>query len=122
MHHGGVILVGKFPGGRLVSTRLKRKVHSRGEESLEMDPRQFSNRGYDGSKHVFLDLVPRAPNAKCTVKILVAHGDPLACFLYLPLQKPQIIQEYESGKAIPNPQILAKLERILGVKLRGKLK
>ena len=34
-------------------------------------------------------------------------------------EKPQIIQEYESGKAIPNQQILSKLERILGVKLRG---
>eukprot|EP00252_Welwitschia_mirabilis_P007057 TRINITY_DN180_c0_g1_i1.p1 TRINITY_DN180_c0_g1~~TRINITY_DN180_c0_g1_i1.p1 ORF type:complete len:143 (-),score=31.87 TRINITY_DN180_c0_g1_i1:461-889(-) len=35
-------------------------------------------------------------------------------------EKPQIIQEYESGKAIPNQQILTKLERVLGVKLRGK--
>mmetsp|Transcript_6385 Transcript_6385/g.25561 ORF Transcript_6385/g.25561 Transcript_6385/m.25561 type:complete len:132 (-) Transcript_6385:121-516(-) len=35
-------------------------------------------------------------------------------------EKPQIVQEYESGKAIPNQQILGKLERILGVKLRGK--
>ncbi|KAI3952950.1 hypothetical protein MKX01_028642, partial [Papaver californicum] len=35
-------------------------------------------------------------------------------------QKPQIIQEYESGKAIPNQQIITKLERVLGVKLRGK--
>ena len=34
-------------------------------------------------------------------------------------EKPQIVQEYESGKAIPNQQILSKLERILGVKLRG---
>jgi putative transcription factor len=34
-------------------------------------------------------------------------------------EKPQIIQEYESGKAMPNQQILSKLERILGVKLRG---
>ena len=33
---------------------------------------------------------------------------------------PQVVQEYESGKAIPNQQILAKLERVLGVKLRGK--
>lgn len=33
---------------------------------------------------------------------------------------PKVIQEYESGKAIPNQQILGKLERILGVKLRGK--
>ena len=34
-------------------------------------------------------------------------------------EKPAIIQEYESGKAIPNQQVLGKLERILGVKLRG---
>ncbi|CAM0880348.1 unnamed protein product [Alopecurus aequalis] len=35
-------------------------------------------------------------------------------------EKPQVIQEYESGKAIPNQQIIGKLERALGVKLRGK--
>ena len=34
-------------------------------------------------------------------------------------EKPTIIQEYENGKAIPNPALLAKLERALGVKLRG---
>ena len=34
-------------------------------------------------------------------------------------EKPSVIQDYESGKAIPNPQILGKLERTLGVKLRG---
>ncbi|KAK4777405.1 hypothetical protein SAY87_017592 [Trapa incisa] len=35
-------------------------------------------------------------------------------------EKPQVIQEYESGKAIPNQQIITKLERALGVKLRGR--
>lgn len=35
-------------------------------------------------------------------------------------EKPHIINEYEAGKAIPNNQILGKLERALGVKLRGK--
>ncbi|KAF5358492.1 hypothetical protein D9756_001734 [Leucocoprinus leucothites] len=34
-------------------------------------------------------------------------------------EKPSVLQDYESGKAIPNPQILGKLERILKVKLRG---
>ncbi|KAL0947313.1 hypothetical protein HGRIS_013432 [Hohenbuehelia grisea] len=34
-------------------------------------------------------------------------------------EKPSVLQEYESGRAIPDPQILAKLERILKVKLRG---
>ena len=34
-------------------------------------------------------------------------------------EKPSVLQDYEAGKAIPNPQILGKLERVLGVKLRG---
>ena len=35
-------------------------------------------------------------------------------------EKPGVINEYECGKAIPNNQILGKMERILGTKLRGK--
>ena len=32
---------------------------------------------------------------------------------------PKVVQSYENGKAIPNNQILGKIERALGVKLRG---
>lgn len=32
-------------------------------------------------------------------------------------EKPQVVGDYESGRAIPNPQIISKLERKLGVKL-----
>jgi putative transcription factor len=32
-------------------------------------------------------------------------------------EKPQVVGEYESGRAIPNGQIISKLERALGVKL-----
>lgn len=35
-------------------------------------------------------------------------------------EKPQVVTEYESGKALPNQAILAKMERALGIKLRGK--
>lgn len=35
-------------------------------------------------------------------------------------EKPQVVNEYEAGKAIPNQQILGKMERVLGIKLRGK--
>ena len=35
-------------------------------------------------------------------------------------EKPSVISDYEGGRAIPSPQILAKLERTLGVKLRGE--
>jgi putative transcription factor len=38
-------------------------------------------------------------------------------------EKPQVIQQYESGSAIPNPQILLKLDRALGTHLpRSKKK
>ena len=37
-------------------------------------------------------------------------------------EKPQVIQQYENGQAIPNPQIISKIERALGVKLPRKKK
>ena len=48
-------------------------------------------------------------------------GGGLTCFVLQAVnEKQSVIQEYESGKAIPNNQVLGKLERALGVKLRGK--
>ncbi|XP_055700992.1 endothelial differentiation-related factor 1 homolog [Phlebotomus papatasi] len=35
-------------------------------------------------------------------------------------EKPQVVNEYEGGRGIPNNVILAKMERALGIKLRGK--
>lgn len=35
-------------------------------------------------------------------------------------ERPQVVQEYENGKAVPNQAVLAKMERVLGVKLRRK--
>jgi len=32
-------------------------------------------------------------------------------------EKPQVVGDYESGRAIPNPQIISKLERKLGTRL-----
>lgn len=35
-------------------------------------------------------------------------------------EKPQVINEYERGAAIPNNQVMGKIERAIGMKLRGK--
>lgn len=35
-------------------------------------------------------------------------------------EKPQIVNDYEAGRAIPNQTVINKLERAVGVKLRGK--
>eukprot|EP00126_Sphaerothecum_destruens_P002778 Sdes_comp16204_c0_seq2m5470 len=35
-------------------------------------------------------------------------------------EKPAVINDYEAARAIPNNQILGKIERAIGIKLRGK--
>ncbi|KAG0024104.1 multiprotein-bridging factor 1 [Podila clonocystis] len=35
-------------------------------------------------------------------------------------EKPAVINDYEAGRAVPNQQVLGKIERALGVRLRGK--
>nr|ADO28206.1 endothelial differentiation-related factor 1-like protein [Ictalurus furcatus] len=35
-------------------------------------------------------------------------------------EKPQVIADYEAGKAIPNNQVMGKIERAIGLKLRGR--
>lgn len=42
------------------------------------------------------------------------------CSLQKINEKPQVITDYEAGRGIPNPQILGKIERAIGIKLRGK--
>jgi putative transcription factor len=37
-------------------------------------------------------------------------------------EKPSVITDYESGRAIPNGQIITKLNRVLGAKLSSKMK
>ena len=37
-------------------------------------------------------------------------------------EKPQVVNDYEAGRAIPNNQILSKIERVIGIKLRGNAK
>lgn len=35
-------------------------------------------------------------------------------------EKQQVVTDYEAGRGIPNNLILGKMERVLGIKLRGK--
>lgn len=35
-------------------------------------------------------------------------------------EKTQVVTDYEAGRGIPNNMILGKIERVIGIKLRGK--
>jgi putative transcription factor len=35
-------------------------------------------------------------------------------------EKPQVINDYEAARGIPNNLVLGKIERVIGLKLRGK--
>jgi putative transcription factor len=35
-------------------------------------------------------------------------------------EKPQVVTDYEAGRGIPNQMVLGKMEKVLGIKLRGK--
>ena len=36
-------------------------------------------------------------------------------------EQPKVVQEYENGKVVPNQVVLAKMEKVLGVKFREKV-
>jgi len=61
---------------------------------------------------VTLSMSKRIAKARCEQKLTQKE---LAFKLNLDVK---IIQEYENGKAIPNPNIINKMDRVLGTKLR----
>lgn len=89
------------------------------------------NKGHSGPDHAHLAKLDRdnevAPPAKIapTVGKAISQARQALNLTQKDLgqkinEKPTVIQDYESGKAQPNPQIMGKMERALGVKLRGK--
>jgi len=72
-------------------------------------PKEFDEIGK--VQHTTLELRKQIQNARMAKKMSQAD---LAKQIN---EKPNVIQAYENGKAIPSTQILQKLRRILGVKL-----
>ncbi|QRW03811.1 multiprotein bridging factor 1 [Ceratobasidium sp. AG-Ba] len=89
-----------------------------------------SNKGHQGPDHQKIAKLDRDNDVAPPPKILPSVGKAMqTARMELKLsqkdvaakinEKQSVLQDYEAGKAIPNPQILGKLERALGVKLRG---
>ena len=89
-----------------------------------------TNKGHVGPDHQKIAKLDRENDVAPPPKILPSVGKAMqTARMELKLsqkdvaakinEKQSVLQDYEAGKAIPNPQILGKLERALGVKLRG---
>ncbi|RWV89455.1 hypothetical protein GW17_00048392 [Ensete ventricosum] len=81
---------------------------------------KFGLGGFSGYERVSSELKKNIMQARLGKKLTQAQLGQTSIMPQLINEKPQVIQEYESGKAIPNQQIITKLERVLGVKLRCK--
>ena len=90
----------------------------------------IGNKGHAGPDHQRIAKLDREDDVAPPPKVLPSVGKAMqTARMELKLsqkdvaakinEKQSVLQDYESGKAIPNPQILGKLERALGVKLRG---
>lgn len=68
---------------------------------------------------MYSDLGIMKPNMRFDVTYFIY----LIIFIYI-LQKvnekAQVINDYEAGRGIPNQMVIGKIERVLGIKLRGK--
>ncbi|KAK9833786.1 hypothetical protein WJX74_005786 [Apatococcus lobatus] len=100
---GEVETVKKFSAGKNAAT-------SAGKDAAKLD-RETEELHHDRVPSELKKTIQSARLAKKMTQADLAQGIN---------EKPQIIQEYESGKAIPNPQVLGKLSRILGVQLSAK--
>ncbi|CDH51361.1 multiprotein-bridging factor 1 [Lichtheimia corymbifera JMRC:FSU:9682] len=99
--------------------------------SINTEKKTITNAGHANRDHQRIAKLDRendvAPPPKVDVSVgrVIAKARMEKSFTQKDLaqrinEKPQVVNEYESGKAIPNQQVLGKLERALGVKLRGK--
>ncbi|KAK8807014.1 hypothetical protein WA158_003773 [Blastocystis sp. Blastoise] len=95
-------------GSAVTSTKFMAGKNSNAPERIASS-RKIEEQEEDFSvKHVDLQLRLRIQKARLEKKLTQKE---LAVKIN---EKPSVIQEYESGKAIPTPQVLNKLERILG--------
>lgn len=88
---------------------LKKNVSNKNQVEPSIDARKLEKEE-ETFKHntISSSIAKKIAKARCEKKMTQKE---LANALYLPFK---IIQDYEAGKAIPNPLVLNKIERILG--------
>ncbi|KAJ2723037.1 multiprotein-bridging factor 1 [Coemansia sp. Benny D115] len=102
--------------GNIVATELSGKVSNKAHH-VNTDHRRIAE--LDRS-----DDVKPPPTVKLTVSNAIKNARMEKSLTQKQLstlinEKDSVVRDYESGKGIPNQQILSRMERVLGVKLRG---
>ncbi|KAI8322838.1 MBF1-domain-containing protein [Martensiomyces pterosporus] len=103
--------------GAVVDTERKGSVANRGHH-VDTDHRRIA--ALDRSDDVKAPTTVNLSVGKAIMQARQAKGWTQKDLGVRINEKNTVINEYESSRAIPNQQILGKMERALGVKLRGK--
>jgi len=116
-----VVLKKKFNKERDM-TNMKRngQVESVKRDDHTKNPNNMNNRKLDDSNEAQSINKVEKSISKIIMQARLAHSMSQKELAQKINQKPQVIMEYENGKAVPNPQILSKIQRIIKVKLLGK--
>ncbi|KNZ53803.1 transcription factor [Puccinia sorghi] len=126
-----VVIGRKTTGPRVVRDQASVNAARRAGESIEAAKKSVINAAHVGPDHQRIAKLDRvnevAPPAKIKPSVAQAMKDARIALSMTQKdlaaktnEKPTVIGDYEAARAIPSPQILAKFERILKVKLRGK--
>ncbi|MBW0496840.1 hypothetical protein O181_036555 [Austropuccinia psidii MF-1] len=102
----------------------------RAGSSIETAKKTVANTAHSGPDHQRIAKLDRENDVAPPPKVKLSVGKAMSdARIKLKLnqkdlavmvsEKPSVINDYEAGRAVPNPQVLAKFERILKVKLRG---
>ncbi|KAK9718170.1 multiprotein-bridging factor 1 [Basidiobolus ranarum] len=98
---------------------------------VSTEKKTIGNKGHAGADHAFIAKLDRTDDIVAPPKIgldvgkAIQKGRQEKNLTQKELgqkvnEKANVINDYEMGRTAPNQQILGKLERALGVKLRGK--
>lgn len=115
MSSAQAVAKGKMSGAIVTEKRHSAGTNQSAHSSGPLSARKLEESTEDfAHEHVNRDLSKAIAQARQTKKMTQKD---LATAIN---ERQQVVQQYESGQAIPNSQIILKLERVLGVRLPRK--
>ena len=94
------------------------------KKKVKGDEKKGAVHFHDPTRKIAEEEFPTIPKVKASVSTAIMQARQASGLKRKELatkinEKEQVIHEYENGSAIPSQQVLIKMEKVLGVKLRG---